>query len=89
MLWKGMAGRSWSELVQQWGVPQVEALQLQKSITSLMREMGPKLGDLHWKESTGLLWDASGGLQGYENGYITANCIGREITRGCNCVVSD
>ena len=28
MLWKGMAGRSWSELVQQWGVPQVEALQL-------------------------------------------------------------
>ena len=54
MLWKGMAGRSWSELVQQWGVPQVEALQLQKSIASLMREMGPKLGDLHWKESTGL-----------------------------------
>ena len=49
-----MAGRSWSELVQQWGVPQVEALQLQKSIASLMREMGPKLGDLHWKESTGL-----------------------------------
>ena len=37
MLWKGMAGRSWSELVQQWGVPQVEALQLQKSIASLMR----------------------------------------------------
>ena len=29
MLWKGMAGRSWSELVQQWSVPQVEALQLQ------------------------------------------------------------
>ena len=26
MLWKGMAGRSWTELVQQWGVPQVEAL---------------------------------------------------------------
>ena len=47
MLWKGMAGRSWSELVQQWGVPQVEDLQLQKSIASLMREMGPKLGDLH------------------------------------------
>ena len=54
MLWKGMAGRSWTELVQQWGVPQVEALQLQKSIAALMREMGPKLGDLHWKESTGL-----------------------------------
>jgi hypothetical protein len=53
MLWKGMAGRSWTELVQQWGVPQVETLQLQKSIASLMREMGPKLGGLHWKESTG------------------------------------
>ena len=52
MLWKGMAGRSWTELVQQWGVPQVEALQLQKSIAALMREMGPRLGDLHWKEST-------------------------------------
>ena len=38
MLWKGMAGRSWTELVQQWGVPQVEALQLQKSIASLMME---------------------------------------------------
>ena len=47
MVWKGMAGKSWTELVQQWGVPQVEALQLQKSIASLMREMGPKLGDLH------------------------------------------
>ena len=44
-------GRAW--LVQQWGVPQVEALQLQKPIASLMREMGPQLGDLHWKESTG------------------------------------
>ena len=32
MLWKGMAGRSWIELVQQWGVPVVESLQLQKSI---------------------------------------------------------
>ena len=49
MLWKGMAGKSWTELVQQWDVPQVEALQLQKSIASLMREL-----DLHWKESTGL-----------------------------------
>ena len=43
-----------SELVQQWDVPQVEAVQLQKSIASLIREMWPKLGDLHWKESTGL-----------------------------------
>ena len=49
-----MAGRSWTELVQQWDVPQVEALQLQKSIASLMREIGPRLGDLDWKESTGL-----------------------------------
>ena len=54
MLWKGMAGRSRTGLVQEWGVPQVEALQLQKSIAALMREMGPRLGDLHWKESTGL-----------------------------------
>ena len=35
-------------------MPQVEALQLQKSIASLMREIGPRLDDLHWKESTGL-----------------------------------
>jgi hypothetical protein len=54
MLWEGMAGRGWTELVQQWGVPQMEALQLQKSIASLMREIGPRLGDLHWKESTRL-----------------------------------
>ena len=54
MQWKGMAGRSWTGLVQEWGVPQVEALQLQKSIAALMREMGPRLGDLQWKESTGL-----------------------------------
>jgi hypothetical protein len=54
MLWKGMVGKSWTGLVQEWGVPQVEALQLQKSIAALMREMGPRLGDLHLKESTGL-----------------------------------
>ena len=54
MLWKGMAGGSWTELVQQWGVPPVEDLQLQKSIASLMRGVGPRLGELHWKESTGL-----------------------------------
>ena len=54
MLWKGMAGRGWTELVQRWDVPQVEALQLQKSIAPLMREVGPKLGGLHWKEPTGL-----------------------------------
>ena len=54
MLWNGMAGRSWTGLVQEWGVSQVEALQLQKSIAAPMREMVPRLGDLHWKESTGL-----------------------------------
>ena len=53
MLWKGMAGRGWTELVQQCGVPVVESLQLQKSIAALMREIGPRLGDLHWKESIG------------------------------------
>ena len=56
ILWKGMTGRSWTELVQQWGVLVVESLQLQKSIAALMREFGPRLGVLgmHWKESTGL-----------------------------------
>ena len=54
MLWKGMAGRSWTELVQQWSVPVVESLQLHKSIAALMREVGPRLGDLHWKGSNGL-----------------------------------
>ena len=54
MLRKGMAGRSWTELLQQWGVPVVESLRLQSSIASLMREIGPRLGDLHWKESIGL-----------------------------------
>ena len=56
MLWEGMTGRGWAELVQQWGVPVVEPLQLQKSIAALMREVGPRLGDhdLHWGESTGL-----------------------------------
>ena len=39
-----MAGRSWSGLVQQWGVSSVAALQLQKSIASLMREVGPSPG---------------------------------------------
>ena len=29
MLWKGMSGKCWSTLVQQWGVPEVESLQLQ------------------------------------------------------------
>ena len=53
-LWKDMAGRSWTRLVQESGVPQVEALQLLKSIAALMREMGPRLGDVHWKESTRL-----------------------------------
>ena len=45
MLWKGMTDRSWSELVQQWGVPVVESLQLQKSIAALVRGVWPQLGD--------------------------------------------
>jgi hypothetical protein len=32
----------------------VESLQLQKSIAAQMREIAPRLGDLHWEESTGL-----------------------------------
>ena len=39
-------------MVQQWGVRKVEALQLQKSIAAVMREVGPKLGDLYWREAT-------------------------------------
>ena len=31
-----------------------EALQLQKSIAAVMREVGPKLGDLHRREATGM-----------------------------------
>ena len=54
MVWKGMTGSCWTDLVQQWGVRKVEALQLQKSIAAVMREVGPKLGDLHWGEATGM-----------------------------------
>ena len=54
MVWKGMSGSCWTSLVQQWGVRKVEALQLQKSIAAVMREVGPKLGDLHWREATGM-----------------------------------
>ena len=52
MVWEGMAGSCWADLVQQWGVRKVDALQLQKSIAAVMREVGPKLGDLHWREAT-------------------------------------
>ena len=54
MVWKGMAEICWTDMVQQWGVREVEALQLQKSIAAVMREVGPKLGDLHWREATGM-----------------------------------
>ena len=30
----------------------MKALQLQKSIAAVMREVGPKLGDLQWREAT-------------------------------------
>jgi hypothetical protein len=52
MVWEGMTGSCWTNLVQQWGVRKVEALQLQKSIAAVMREVGPELGDLHWREAT-------------------------------------
>jgi hypothetical protein len=54
MVWKGMLVSCWTDLVQQWGAGKVEALQLQKSIAAVMREMGPKLGDLHWREAPGM-----------------------------------
>ena len=54
MVWKGMTGSCWTDLVQQWGVGKVEALQLQKLIAAVMREVGPKLGYLHWREATGM-----------------------------------
>ena len=37
MLWKGMSGKGWSAMVQQWGAPEVEPLQLQKSIAVALR----------------------------------------------------
>ena len=54
ILWKGVTCRSWTKFVQQWGVPEVEALRLQRTIAAVMREGGPQLSDLHWKESSGL-----------------------------------
>ena len=54
MVWKGVTGSCWTDLVQQWGVRKVEALQLQKSIAAVMREVVPKLGHLHWREATGM-----------------------------------
>ena len=41
--WQGGAGRS--SKVHQWGMSQVDALQLQTSIATLMREMAPRLDD--------------------------------------------
>ena len=32
----------------------MEVLQLQKPIAAVMREVGPKLGDLHWREAIGI-----------------------------------
>ena len=62
-------------MVQQWGVRKVEALQLQKSIAAVMREVGPKLGDLHWRGATGLGYrsrvlqeEAAGMLEGTSRG---------------------
>ena len=54
MVWKGVSGSCWPNLVQQWGVEKVETLQLQKSVAAVMREVGPKLGDLRWREATGM-----------------------------------
>ena len=49
--WQGAAGLTWFS---SGGVGKVEALQLQKSIVAVLREVGPKLGDLHWREATGM-----------------------------------
>ena len=54
MLWKGMTGKGWTEMLQQWGISKLCAAELQKSVARVMRDAGPALGDLHWKESTGL-----------------------------------
>ena len=52
MLWKGMAGRGWTELVQQWSVPVVESLW-----TAAEVDRGPGEGD---RPSAG--WLALGGV---------------------------
>ena len=36
------------------GDGKVEALQLQKSVAVVLREVWPKLGDLQWREATGM-----------------------------------
>ena len=65
----------WTGLVQQWGVPVVEPLQLQKSIEALMREIGPRLGDLHWGESTVL---------GRESKVLPKGTVGMLDSGGCS-----
>ena len=61
MVWKGTIGSCRTDLVQQWDVRKVEALQLQKSIAAVMREVGPKLGDLHWREAAQQGWAKEAG----------------------------
>ena len=56
----------------------MEALQLQKLIASLMREIGPRLGDLHWKESTGL-WRESRVLPEEAMGMLEAARTARRL----------
>ena len=54
MLWKGMTGRGWTEMLQQWGIAKLQAVELQRSVAVVMRDAGPALGDLHWRETVGL-----------------------------------
>ena len=53
MVWKGRSGSSscWTELVQQWDAREVEALRLHGIMSG---RIGPGLGDLHWREATGM-----------------------------------
>ena len=63
MLWKGMTGSCWADLVQQWGVThsrvgEVGAVQLQKSIAAVMGgsslEPGSNWDGRHWRGATGM-----------------------------------
>ena len=54
MLWKGMTGKRWTEMLQQWGIAELQAVGLQKAVAAVMRDAGPALGDLHWRVTVGL-----------------------------------
>ena len=49
MVWKEMVGKEWVGMLEGWGVAREEAFALLKAIAAVMREVGPKLGQLPWE----------------------------------------